>query len=432
MTFPEGYHAEVLGEYAAREASQNRLLAIGFLSLLGILLVLHVDFGSVRLVAMVALTLPFALIGGVAAAFLSGGVLSLGSLVGFVTVLGIAARNGIMLVSHYRHLEDVERMPFGPELVERGAEERLAPILMTALATGLALVPIVVGGSRSGQEVEHPMAVVILGRPVHLDGLEPVSPAGVLLSLRASRRRTDAIAGERATLSRTVSMRILLVEDEPRAAQILAKGLREEAYAVDIARDGEQAVYQAAISEFDAILLDIGLPRQDGFAVCCQLRAAGLHMPILMLTARDAIEARVRGLDSGADDYLTKPFDFRELLARLRALLRRRHRPVTPTVLTVGPLSLDTRARRVQRNDRPVELTAREYALLEYLVLHANSVVGRAELTEHVWEASHEPASNAIDVCVQRLRRKIDQPGAPSLILTRRGEGYMLSAPPAT
>ena len=163
MTFPEGYHAEVLGEYAAREASQNRLLAIGFLSLLGILLILHVDFGSARLVAMVALTLPFALIGGVAAAFLSGGVLSLGSLVGFVTVLGIAARNGIMLVSHYRHLEDVEGVPFGPELVERGAEERLAPILMTALATGLALVPIVVGGSRSGQEVEHPMAVVILG-----------------------------------------------------------------------------------------------------------------------------------------------------------------------------------------------------------------------------------------------------------------------------
>jgi CzcA family heavy metal efflux pump len=163
VTFPEGYHAEVLGEYAAREASQNRLLAIGLLALLGILLVLHVDFGSGRLVAMVALTLPFALIGGVAAAFLSGGVLSLGSLVGFVTVLGIAARNGIMLVSHYRHLEDVEGMLFGPALVERGAEERLAPILMTALATGLALVPIVVGGSRSGQEVEHPMAVVILG-----------------------------------------------------------------------------------------------------------------------------------------------------------------------------------------------------------------------------------------------------------------------------
>ena len=163
MPFAEGYHPEVLGEFAARAASQNRLLTLGALSLIGILLVLHVDFGSVRLVGLVALTLPFALIGGVAAAFLSGGVLSLGSLVGFVTVLGIAARNGIMLVSHFRHLEAVEGMAFGPALVMRGAEERLAPILMTALATGLALVPIVVSGSQSGQEVEHPMAVVILG-----------------------------------------------------------------------------------------------------------------------------------------------------------------------------------------------------------------------------------------------------------------------------
>ncbi len=163
IPFEAGFHAEVLGEFAAREASQRRLLALGALSLGAILLVLHVDFGSARLVSLVGLTLPFALIGGVAAAFLSGGVLSLGSLVGFVTVLGIAARNGIMLVSHYRHLQDVEHVAFGPELAMRGAEERLAPILMTALATGLALVPIVVGGSRSGQEVEHPMAVIILG-----------------------------------------------------------------------------------------------------------------------------------------------------------------------------------------------------------------------------------------------------------------------------
>jgi Cu/Ag efflux pump CusA len=163
VPFEAGYHAEILGEFAAREASQRRLLTLGALSLVAILLVLHVDFGSARLVSLIALTLPFALIGGVAAAFLSGGVLSLGSLVGFVTVLGIAARNGIMLVSHYRHLQDVEGVPFGPELAIRGAEERLAPILMTALATGLALVPIVMGGSRSGQEIEHPMAVVILG-----------------------------------------------------------------------------------------------------------------------------------------------------------------------------------------------------------------------------------------------------------------------------
>ncbi|NQW04930.1 MAG: efflux RND transporter permease subunit [Acidobacteria bacterium] len=163
MSFETGYHPEILGEYAARERSQNRLLTLGALSLLGILLVLHVDFGSGRLVALVALTIPFALIGGVASVFMSGGVLSLGSLVGFVTVLGIAARNGIMLVSHYRHLEHEEGMSFGPALAVRGAEERLAPILMTALVTGLALVPIIAGGDKSGHEIEHPMAVVILG-----------------------------------------------------------------------------------------------------------------------------------------------------------------------------------------------------------------------------------------------------------------------------
>ncbi len=282
VTFPEGYHAEVLGEYAAREASQNRLLAIGFLSLLGILLVLHVDFGSARLVAMVALTLPFALIGGVAAAFLSGGVLSLGSLVGFVTVLGIAARNGIMLVSHYRHLEDVEGMPFGSRSrrargggtpgadPDDGARDRPGP-----RADRRRRQPVRAGSRTSdgGRDSR---------RPGDLDGPQPVPAAGALLSLWASRHRV------------IFSMRILLVEDEPRAAQILAKGLREEAYAVDIAPDGEQAVYDASISEFDAIILDIGLPRQDGFAVCRQLRDAGLQIPILMLTARDAIEARVQ------------------------------------------------------------------------------------------------------------------------------------------
>jgi CzcA family heavy metal efflux pump len=163
LQFDAGYHPEVLGEYTARAESQQRLIALGVVSLLCILLVLHVDFGSVRMVALIALTIPFALIGGVAAVFLTGGVLSLGSLVGFVTVLGIAARNGIMLISHYRHLEHEEHVLFGRELVMRGAEERLSPILMTALVTGLALLPIVLGGDRSGHEIEHPMAVVILG-----------------------------------------------------------------------------------------------------------------------------------------------------------------------------------------------------------------------------------------------------------------------------
>jgi CzcA family heavy metal efflux pump len=163
LSFERGYHPEFLGEYAARQAARNRLLALSAVALLGILLLLHADFHSIRLVALVAVSLPFALVGGVAATVLTGGVLSLGSLIGFITVLGIAARNGIMLVSHYRHLEAEEGQPFGKDLVLRGSEERLAPILMTALATGLALLPIVVSGNKPGHEIEHPLAVVILG-----------------------------------------------------------------------------------------------------------------------------------------------------------------------------------------------------------------------------------------------------------------------------
>jgi Cu/Ag efflux pump CusA len=163
MGFDAGYHPEFIGEYAERAAAQRQLIFLGALSLLGIWLLLHADFKSTKLAVLVFITLPFALVGGVMAAFLSGGVLSLGSLVGFVTVLGIAARNGIMLVSHWRHLEDQDAIPFGRDLVLQGAEERLAPILMTALATGLALLPIVIGGNRAGHEIEHPLAVVILG-----------------------------------------------------------------------------------------------------------------------------------------------------------------------------------------------------------------------------------------------------------------------------
>jgi Cu/Ag efflux pump CusA len=163
MHFEHGYHPEILGEYTARQDSERRLIAFGAAALTGILLILYIDFQSVRLTALVCLTIPFALIGGVAAVWISGGRLSLGSLVGFVTVLGIAARNGIMLVSHYRHLEEVEGEPFGPRLVLRGAEERLAPILMTVLATALALVPLAIAGNKPGHEIEYPLAVVILG-----------------------------------------------------------------------------------------------------------------------------------------------------------------------------------------------------------------------------------------------------------------------------
>jgi DNA-binding response OmpR family regulator len=222
-------------------------------------------------------------------------------------------------------------------------------------------------------------------------------------------------------------MRILLVEDEPDAARLLAKGLREQAYAVDVATDGEAACYQAEIADYDAIVLDVLLPRQDGLSVCRQLRQAGAPVPILMLTARDSIEARIEGLDSGADDYLTKPYDFGELLARLRALIRRGARIPLPDQLQIGDLALDTRAHRVERSGREVPLTAREYALLEYLARRVGQVVGRADIAEHVWDENYEPFSNVIEVYVRRLRAKLDTPGEESLIRTRRGEGYELA-----
>jgi two-component system, OmpR family, copper resistance phosphate regulon response regulator CusR len=221
-------------------------------------------------------------------------------------------------------------------------------------------------------------------------------------------------------------MRILLVEDEPTAARFIAKGLREAAYAVDIAKDGSAALEQSHQYDYDAIVLDVMLPGRDGLSVCRELRESGSDVPVLMLTARDAVEARVQGLDAGADDYLTKPFDFRELLARLRALTRRERRPVTPERLEVGPLTLDLRGQRVLRGGREVSLTSREYALLEYLARHAGEVVGRAQIAEHVWDERYDPFSNVVDVYVQRLRRKLDTPDAPSIIRTRRGRGYQL------
>ena len=221
-------------------------------------------------------------------------------------------------------------------------------------------------------------------------------------------------------------MRVLLVEDEPDAARMVAKGLREQAYAVDVVADGEAACYQALIADYDAVVLDVLLPLKNGLEVCRELRREGFSAPILMLTARDAVEARIAGLDSGADDYLTKPFEFGELLARLRALIRRGARPLLPESLRIADLELDTRAHRVTKRGREVLLTAREYALLEYLARRCGEVVGRAEISEHVWDDSYEPFSNVIEVYVRRLRRKLDDPGAESLIRTRRGEGYEL------
>lgn len=224
-------------------------------------------------------------------------------------------------------------------------------------------------------------------------------------------------------------MRVLLVEDEPRVAGFVAKGLRERAYAVDIARDGEEALYYAGVNEYDLVILDVMLPIKDGYGVCRELRGSGFRAPILMLTARDDVDDRVAGLDSGADDYLTKPFDFKELLARLRALSRR-NTQIRPGVLHVADLTLNPESHAVSRGGKRISVTAKEYALLEFLMLNQNRVVNREQIAQHVWDENFDPFSNIIDVYVRRLRTKIDAGFAPPLIHTRRGEGYILTAEP--
>lgn len=221
-------------------------------------------------------------------------------------------------------------------------------------------------------------------------------------------------------------MRLLLVEDDVRIARFVAKGLREQSYAVDVAVSGEEALYQAAINTYDLVVLDVMIPAPDGFAVCRELRKSGQRMPILMLTARDAVEDRISGLDHGADDYLTKPFEFRELLARLRALLRRTG-GLQPAQLAVADLVVDTAGQNVSRGGRVISLTAKEYALIEFLARNAGRVVGRSEIAEHVWDEEFDPFSNLIEVYVNRVRRKIDAGSVKPLLHTRRGSGYVLS-----
>jgi two-component system copper resistance phosphate regulon response regulator CusR len=222
-------------------------------------------------------------------------------------------------------------------------------------------------------------------------------------------------------------MRILVVEDEPVAAAVLAKGLREHAYAVDVAADGNAALEQAGVNDYDLVVLDVLLPGLDGLELCRQLRESGSTVPILMLTARGGLDQRVEGLDAGADDYLPKPYHFPELLARVRALLRRGPE-LAAAILAVEDLTIDPRARRVERAGRPIQLTSKEYALLEFLVRRTGEVVGRAEIAEHVWDDSFDPMSNLIEVYIQRLRRKIDDGQTSRLIHTRRGAGYTLAA----
>ncbi len=222
-------------------------------------------------------------------------------------------------------------------------------------------------------------------------------------------------------------MRLLVVEDEPAAAAVLAKGLREHAYAVDVAPDGSAALEQASINEYDLIVLDVLMPGMNGLEVCRRLRAEGITAPVLMLTARGEPDQRVEGLDVGADDYLAKPYHFPELLARIRALLRRGP-ALAESVVRIEDLAIDTRSHRVQRAGQSIQLTSKEYALLEYLARRQGDVVGRADIAEHVWDDSFDPLSNLIEVYIQRLRRKIDDDHPVKLLQPHRGAGYSLQA----
>jgi two-component system OmpR family response regulator len=220
-------------------------------------------------------------------------------------------------------------------------------------------------------------------------------------------------------------MRVLVAEDQLKMASVIRRGLVEEGYAVDVVPDGQEAVIRATATEYDVIVLDVMLPKLDGFEVCRRVRAAGVWSPVLMLTARDAVEDRVEGLDAGADDYLTKPFSFAELLARLRALSRRG--PVErPALIEVGTLRLDPSTRRVWRGDQEIGLSVKEFALLETFMRRPGQVLDRFDLLEHVWDYAYENRSNVVDVYVRYLREKVDRPFAVSSIETIRGAGYRL------
>ncbi len=216
-------------------------------------------------------------------------------------------------------------------------------------------------------------------------------------------------------------MRVLIVEDEPKLARAVGRGLRRHGYAVDLARTGPEGLFHARVYDYDALVLDVMLPGADGFEICRTLRDEGRWAPVLMLTARDSIDDRIQGLDTGADDYLVKPFAFGELVARLRALIRRGG-PERPAVLAVGDLLVDPARHAVRRAGRSVELTAREFALLEFLARDPGRVIGRTELIEHIWDRNFEGSSNVVDVYIGYLRRKLGD----GLIRTVRGAGYTL------
>jgi two-component system OmpR family response regulator len=221
-------------------------------------------------------------------------------------------------------------------------------------------------------------------------------------------------------------MRLLLVEDDTKLARAVSRGLRAEGYAVDVVADGEQALIQTGVWDYDAVILDLMLPVRDGIEVCRGLRERGCWVPILMLTARGGIDDRIRGLDAGADDYLAKPFDFGEMLARLRALLRRKPSE-RPARLVIGDLHVDPASHEVLLGGERVELTAREFAVLEFLARHRGEVVSRVRLLDHVWDANYLGSTNIVDVYVGHLRRKL---GRPDLIRTVRAVGFVLESEP--
>jgi two-component system OmpR family response regulator len=228
-------------------------------------------------------------------------------------------------------------------------------------------------------------------------------------------------------LRETLGMRVLVVEDEPRMADVICRSLTREGLAVDVSRDGDDALMKASAVDYDAIVLDVILPGRSGFEVCQIMRERGVWAPVLMLTARDAVRDRVAGLDSGADDYLVKPFALVELLARLRSLIRR-GRPERPTILSVGDLELDPATRSVHRRGDLIALSAKEFALLEALMRRRGEVLTRVDLIEQAWDIAYETRSNVIDVYVRRLRQKIDEPYGVSTLETVRGVGYRLIA----
>jgi DNA-binding response OmpR family regulator len=223
-------------------------------------------------------------------------------------------------------------------------------------------------------------------------------------------------------------MRILVVEDEKRLAGVIKRGLMEEGYAVDVAYDGEEAQFMIENGSYDAVILDIMLPKRSGLDVCREVRLRKVNVPVLMLTARDSVEDRVSGLDAGADDYLVKPFAFRELAARVRALLRR-ETAARSGDLAVGNLRMDTLRREVRRGQRKIELTAKEYVILEFFMRHPRQVVTRTMLEENAWDYEFEGMSNIVDVYIRRLRKKIDAENETSLFQTVRGAGYRMESP---